>query len=89
MSIKGRIENLEKKYGRGEGCIQLRVTCDGLVEPPEGQPICILRKTSFATNAQGTVYVFCIGMVKPSARTVIWRVKPRKKKVNREGITPF
>jgi len=70
MSIKGRIENLEKKYGRGEGCIHLLVTCDGLVEPPEGQPICILRKTNFATNAHRTGYVFCIGMAKLSAVTV-------------------
>ncbi len=36
MSIKGRIENLEKKYGRGEGCIRLLVTCDEVAKPPEG-----------------------------------------------------
>jgi len=36
MSIKGRIEELEKKCGRGEGCQLLLVTEDGIAKPPEG-----------------------------------------------------
>jgi len=50
MSIKGRISNLEKKYGRGEGCIHLLVTCDGLVEPPEGAADLYIKENKLCDN---------------------------------------
>ena len=36
MSIKGRLENLEKKYGGEEGCQLVVVISDGIAKAPEG-----------------------------------------------------
>ncbi len=89
MSIKGRIEDLEKKYGRGEGCQLLLVTCDGLARPPEGAADLYIKENNLCDKCtRNRLCVLYWDGETFSHKSSGGGGRPQRKKLNRERITP-